>query len=104
MLVIKRTTDRKKIAMAKELGEIIAQRLLLEKREKEMKEYFRKRLGKQSAVLLAGDRKVVSTLCGRSILDTDALTAELGDLDPYKRDSSWTEISIEAIEPEGQTE
>ena len=91
------TRDEKTIAMAASLKRAIRTRQRAEKRERELKEIFRARLGLQDAELRAGPNRVVSKLCSRMILDSDLLTVALGDLSNYEKKSEYTEISVETI-------
>lgn len=97
-MLVKRTKDAKKIALVQELGRVVAERQAAERREKELKELFRKHLGLRDAELHAGGLMLISKLQSRKYFDRDALKEQLGeDLSGYEKSTEYTELTVKTI-------
>jgi predicted phage-related endonuclease len=84
--------SKKDTDLAAELYEINNQRKELEKREKEIKEYFKEKMGDEQTAI-AGNYVLLLKVSVRNDLDKDAL-AKVVDLNDYKKPTSYKQFFI----------
>jgi len=92
---MKNLRNEKDQNLAAELSHIIAERRGMEKREKELKAYFKEKAGDDIAIK-AGDILILLTEKSRESLDRKLLTADFGaeKLAPYIKTTSYVQVDV----------
>lgn len=91
---MKKTVKKENVNFAKELSELIDKRKKLEKREKELKNFFKSLLLDSNAMQI-GDFVLTLDDCKRSSFDNDLLKDLLGPkIDDYKKVTHYKKLDI----------
>jgi hypothetical protein len=105
-MIIKTTKSAKLIRQVAELRPVIERRALLQDREKELKEYFKRRLGLEpdavpveDIALRAGQNVLLINRRGRTLLKREKLAAELGeDLSRFEGETPYAEVTVKSLQ------
>lgn len=94
-----KTQSKQKIELAQELLSVIEQRKALEKRESELKTYFKDELGNKPDLLEAGNVVIMLIEKARTSLDKEGLTNKFGIavISEFEKTTTYLETQVKKV-------